>query len=461
MQKAEVILSLLSQKGKNNAQYVFRRLYRNLFNPDFYLRAYTALCDQLKHDIDTSENYNAIIEEIILEMRKETYFPSLMKEPTLAKQKKVPLQQLPALKDLLVQEVVRQILEAIYEPIFLNTSHGDRQNRSHHTALSMIQATCSGTTWVIDGRIKDFYHQLDPQILFQLLEKKIDDGRFIELIRRFIKRGYLKGQSSPFPILERPLQRSIATILGNIYLHELDQFMAEWISQYSKKHSNHSLNGQESEKNIRVEYIRYLDHFLVFIAGSKNDSIRILDQIRTFLKKELKLELDEEKKPLIHLKDQKVQFLGYEIALNKSSSNRQLLQLLVPQSVIQEKIKPFSQAGKPIHKNSRINWSLYALLKHYNQEIQELYQYYCLATDVRAKVGKFRYYHYLSLLKTVARKEKCSVKKVLTKYGVSIGKGNKRVFGIIYKTSDGKRRVITYFSEPLKRRNYIGYPQFR
>ena len=92
----------------------------------------------------------------------------------------------------------------------------------------------------------------------------------------------------------------------------------------------------------------------------------------------------------------------------------------------------------------------------YNAELRGLYNFYCLATDVSTKLGKFRFYHYYSLLKTVARKEKCSVAQVITRYGVDVKlkqkTGTRKLFGVMYQTNKGDS-TQTYFNEPLKKKD--------
>lgn len=90
----------------------------------------------------------------------------------------------------------------------------------------------------------------------------------------------------------------------------------------------------------------------------------------------------------------------------------------------------------------------------YNAEIRGLYNYYCLATDVSTKIATFKYYHYYSMLKTIARKEKSTVGKVYKKYGVEVprklGKGTRRIVGIQYETKAGMK-TMTYFNGSLKK----------
>ena len=204
------------------------------------------------------------------------------------------------------------------------------------------------------------------------------------------------------------------------------------------------------------------------IIGSKRLAQDIKEKIGAYLST-LGLTLSVEKTLITNLQDRRVRFLGYEIAKTEENTkltvNRQgikkraanaSIQLLVPADVIREKLKPFVSNGKAIHHNARINAPVLDTLTLYNAEIRGLYNYYCLATDVSTKLGKFKYFHYYSLLKTVARKEKCSIARVLIKYGVDVKlkqkTGTRKLFGVMYSTKEGEK-TLTYFNESLKKKD--------
>jgi hypothetical protein len=220
---------------------------------------------------------------------------------------------------------------------------------------------------------------------------------------------------------------------------------------------------------IKVKYVRYADDFVVMIIGNKELAEQTREEIRMFLWNELHLELNMEKTLVTRLSDRRIRFLGYEIAkskedtaITKDTLGRKkrtangTIQLLVPADVIREKLKPFVAREKAVHHSARINLSALDLLTQYNAEIRGLYEYYSLATDVSTKIGKFKYYHYYSLLKTVARKEKCSIAKVLDKYGVNVklkqATGTRKIFGVHYETKDGTH-IMTYFNDPIKKKD--------
>lgn len=191
MQKAEAVLSILSQKSVQNKEYVFDRLYRNLFNPDFYRLAYSNIYANEGNmtagiDDETIDGFNIEkVNTVIAELRQETYRPKPVRRTYIPKKngKLRPL-GIPSFSDKLVQEVVRMLLQAIYEPVFKDTSHGFRPARSCHTALMQIKTTCKGTNWVIEGDIQGFFDNINHAKLLEILARKIADGRFLHLVAK-------------------------------------------------------------------------------------------------------------------------------------------------------------------------------------------------------------------------------------------------------------------------------------
>lgn len=393
------------------------------------------------------------VEQLIVRLKQETYYPQTILKVSARNGVSRPPSP-PSLQDQLVQEVVRLLLQAVYEPIFKASSHGFRPNRSCHTALAQLKTTCKGTNWVIEGDITDFFDHVSHARLLEILSRKIQDGRFLNLINRFLRTGYMEFQRAYASLTETQHGSIIGPILVNIYLHMFDVFMED-LCLAMDAHA--------------VHYVRYANAFVVLLTGSKESATRIRDDISSFLQQELQLELQRGELLVTNLTDQPIRFLDYELATSKESvaSSRQTpgarkripretLQLLVPGEIIQEKLKPFVKEGKAIHHTARLNLPLHDLLTRYNAEIQDLYHYYCLATDVSTKIGKFKYYHYNSLLKTVARKEQCSIARVLSKYGVDVKlkqqTGTRKVFALTYDTQEGPR-TLTYFNASLKKQD--------
>ena len=193
------VLNNLSDKSKDPT-YRFERLYRNLYNPEFYLLAYMNIYANKGsmtpgvNGITIDGMSNQRIECIIASLKDHTYHPSPARREYIAKKnsaKKRPL-GIPSGDDKLVQEVVRMILESIYEPNFSEASHGFRPKKSCHTALLKIQATFTGAKWFVEGDIKACFDTFNHHVLIDLLRNRIDDEAFIALMWKFLKAGYME-----------------------------------------------------------------------------------------------------------------------------------------------------------------------------------------------------------------------------------------------------------------------------
>ena len=258
------------------------------------------------------------------------------------------------------------ILEAIYEGNFEYTSHGFRPNRSCHTALTHIQKEFSGAKWFVEGDIKGFFDNIDHKVLINILLERIADERFIRLIRKILKAGYVEDWQFYNTYSGTPQGGIISPILANIYLDKLDKYIKEYTAKFDKgkkrKISRESMdfgnarkrivrrlksvkderqrtklilelktieqgrakypNGEEMDADYRrMKYARYADDFLVGIIGSKQDAQQIKEDIKNFLADRLALELSDEKTLVTHT-EKPAKFLGYEITVRKSNAQR-------------------------------------------------------------------------------------------------------------------------------------------
>lgn len=136
--------------------------------------------------------------------------------------------------DKLVQEVIRGLLERIYEPLFSDRSHGFRPKRSCHTALSEIADRWTGVKWFVEADIEGFYNNLDHDVLLRALGKQIEDTRFLRLIERFLHAGYLEDWHWNPTYSGVPQGGIVSPILSNVYLHELDMFMEDMVRAFSR-----------------------------------------------------------------------------------------------------------------------------------------------------------------------------------------------------------------------------------
>lgn len=240
MREAERTLEVLSEISTNNQEYRFKRLYENLYNSDFYIRAYLKLAPHEGNmtrgtDGRTIDGFGKeAVESIIQRMKLEQFTPKPARRIYIPKKngKLRPL-GIGNFEDKIVQEVIREILEAIYEPIFKDSSHGFRPNRSCQTALQRIVCTSTGSAWAIEGDLSNFFGTIDHDLLIEILAKRIDDGRLLNLIRKFLKAGYLEEGKFEETTLGTPQGSVLSPILANIFLHEFANEVCmpsgEWI----------------------------------------------------------------------------------------------------------------------------------------------------------------------------------------------------------------------------------------
>ena len=268
---------------------------------------------------------------------------------------------IPSGDDKLVQEVVRILLEGIYEPVFLQNSHGFRPKRSCHTALRDISDHWKGVKWIVDMDIQGFFDNIDHEILVECLEKKIDDSKFIGLIRQFLTAGYLEDWKFHGTYSGTPQGGVVSPILANVVLHELDKFMAEKQRVFTKgvrrqpnreywlltKQIAHwrlridilrkrgafdfmidELRGRikkleeeriklpvymmNDENFRRFSYVRYADDFAVGLISSRNEAEQVYQEIEQFLLEKLKLQVAKEKSGIRFIRDG-IGFLGYHL----------------------------------------------------------------------------------------------------------------------------------------------------
>ena len=245
------VLKSLEEQSRNDKGYKFSRLYRNLYNPDFYMEAYrniakspgsmTAGADGLTLDGMSMSRIN----RIIASLKDHSYQPNPARRTYIAKQnnpeKKRPL-GIPSTDDKLVQEVVRMILEAIYEPGFSSNSHGFRPKRSCHTALQDIQLFFNGAKWVIEGDIKACFDSFDHHTLIDILRRRIHDEHFISLMWKFLKAGYMEQWEYHDTYSGVPQGAGISPILANVYLSELDVFVENYKVSFDTEKRKRAVN---------------------------------------------------------------------------------------------------------------------------------------------------------------------------------------------------------------------------
>lgn len=370
MRNPEIILNTLSSHSKVS-DYKYERIYRILFNEEMFMLAYERIKSKPGNMTPGTDGLTidgmtiGRIRKLIGSLKDESYSPKPAKRVYIPKKngKKHPL-GIPVIDDKLVQEVTRMILEAIYEGHFESTSHGFRPFKSCHTALISIKKTFTGMRWFIEGDIKGFFDNIHHATLIDILRMRIADERFIRLIWKFLRAGYLEEWYFYQTYSGTPQGGIVSPILANIYLDRFDKYMKEYATLFDKGESRKIRNEYTSlnmrtvnrrkkrkaakdpveaaaldaeirqlQKQLRsmpvrdemdgnyrrLRYVRYADDFLIGVIGSKEECERIKEDITDYMRDKLRLELSAEKTLITHAREE-ARFLGYRITVKTSDA---------------------------------------------------------------------------------------------------------------------------------------------
>lgn len=352
------------------------------------------------------------IDRLIETLKDETYQPKPSRRTYIPKKngKMRPL-GIPSIDDKLVQEVVRMLLEAIYEGSFADTSHGFRPNRSCHTALKMIQNRFTRCKWFVEGDIKGFFDNIDHNVMIGIMRKRIKDERFLRLVRKFLNAGYMEDNRMYQSYSGTPQGGIISPILANIYLDQLDRYMEDMKRHFDKgdkraynpeylrmsnrrsglrKKLDRTASPEERASIIaqiqaldkvhksipskdpmdagfrRLQYVRYADDFIIGIIGNKADAQAIKQEICQYISGNLRLELSDEK-TLVTKATDRAKFLGFEIRVTPPSNHTKKtkrgmtariysghIMLEVPTAAIEKKLLELHAMKKVVHDGTEI-----------------------------------------------------------------------------------------------------------
>jgi group II intron reverse transcriptase/maturase len=447
-------------------------------------------------DDDTADGFSEEkISKIIQSLADETYAPKPVRREYIPKKrnsKKLRPLGLPTFTDKLVQEVLRMIFEAVYEPTFSQFSHGFRPNRDCHTALKSLKQEFTGVSWFIEGDIKACFDSIDHNVLVDVISSKIKDARLIKLIWKFLKAGYMEDWKYNSTHSGCPQGGVISPLLSNVYLNELDKFAEKVAKEFykprdrvrtpeyskiqcKKDYAQKLLKTATGEKKAEllkkvkslksemrkvpctsrtdkvIKYIRYADDFIIGVKGDREDCERIKQQFSEFISEKLKMELSEEKTLITH-SNTHARFLGYDVRVRREQKvkhNGKCIQRTLNYTVelnipFEDKIMSFLFDKAVIKQNhdGRIEHIarkyLYRctnleIVDTYNSELRGICNYYSIASNYTG-LSYFAYLMEYSCLKTLAGKHKSTSRKIRAKFPTGTGG-----WGIPYDTAKGQK----------------------
>lgn len=502
MLQAQNYLELVRNRGERRLE--LERVYHNLRNPDLFMMAYGRLYANVGAMTEGSDPNDTIdgmskerIAKVIADLTEGTFRWKPAKRIYIPKAngKMRPL-GIPSWTDKLVQEAMRLILEAYFEPRFRDCSHGFRPNRGCHTALIEIKRNWTGTNWFIEGDIKGCFDNIDHEKLVEIVGKYIKDTRFLKLLREMLKAGYREEFRYEQTYSGTPQGGVLSPLLANIYLHELDRYIEkELIPQYTKRewrttrkmnpvYQNLQNRAYKARKNgewevaaelgkelrqtqvklpspeyRRLKYVRYADDFLLGFVGTVEEARQIKEGIHSFLET-LKLEMSREKTKITHAASERARFLNYEISVARDNFKRTngrrsvngQITLRVPQDVKEKWIKKYQKNGKSHHNPRQLANTDYDIIMQYESEIRGLTNYYTLAINV-STLDSVKWASELGLIKTLAGKHKQKGTWVYKKYATQSPDGLKCLQVKIER--EGKEPLIAQFGgRPIRRKKF-------
>lgn len=477
------------QQLNSNREWINHDLYRLMYKEDLYVVAYERIKSKPGNmtsgtDGETLDGFSLkSIQEIIQEMKTERFQFKPARQEFIPKQNgKMRKLGIPSVRDKIVQEVMRMILETIYDspdgPYFLETSHGFRPNRSCHTALRDFREQWTAVNWLIEGDIRACFDELDHPKLVAILRKKIKDERFLNLIWKLLNAGYmdLHGEKKE-SLIGSPQGGIVSPILANVYLHKLDEFVEELRREREKgkekrrnltylalqakryrmikqgrmctkefKEITRQMRATPSKQTndpeyIRVRYLRYADDWLIGVCGSHSLAEQIKQDVKTYLQDHLRLTLSEEKTRITNARTEEALFLGTTLKIGnggeakiklqtssatgktfkrRSTGMETIMNAPLPRLIKRLTDRHFcTKEGTPLPRTVWMDLDADQIVSLYSGVNRGLQNYYRFA-DNWAHMQRIQYILQYSLANTLAWKYRISLPKVFKRFGKAL-----------------------------------------
>jgi group II intron reverse transcriptase/maturase len=324
------------------------------------------------------------IEKLITNMKNMAYRPGPVRERHIPKEGKPGATRplgISNLEDKIVQRMTQKVLESIYEPLFLECSHGFRPKRSCHTAIKALMEHLykNEIQTVIDIDLKNFFGTIDHELLENILKDKIKDPKFMRYINRMFKSGVLTEGELKISEEGVPQGSICSPVLSNIFAHyAIDTWVEEMVKPACKG---------------SVGLFRYADD-AVICCQYEADAERIRQTLGKRLGK-FKLQLNEEKTKLVpfnkRLANQGVKqgtfdFLGFTFYWGKAQSGWVIPKLKTKAKAMKTKLKRVNEWAKEIRNKKPLK----EIWKIFKAKLRGHVQYYGVSHNIE-KVNTFLY----------------------------------------------------------------------
>lgn len=390
-------LKVIAEKAKQDKKLKFTSL-AHLVNATSLEQSYkrlnkTSACGS---DGVTAREYGNNLEANIAELnnmiRSKKYKPKTVKRAYIPKRENGNMRPLgiPSVEDKLIQMVLKEILEAIFEADFSDSSHGFRPGKSCHTAIKELnnEVMKRPINFVVEVDIKRFFDTVNHKWLYEMLRQRISDPVFLGMIWKMLRAGVMENNEIIASNDGTPQGGIVSPILANIYLHYVLDLWFE--IEFKKRAKGYT------------KLIRYCDDFIV-VCERRQDAILFLQELRERLAK-FHLEGSEEKTQIIKFgrnswkkakrtgkKVQSFDFLGFTHFCKSSRKGFFVMGHKTSKKRQPEKLKSFSEWLRKIRNRCPMKdwWRLVIakLIGYYNYfgingNIRCLNQYYMLVNRI-------------------------------------------------------------------------------